>query len=1032
MARGPGPLLVVGGAGTGKTRVLIERFIRLVDTGTPPESIVVVAPAQSAADALRERLEDALDRAYAELLVFTPRSLCMRLLHDEALEAGLDPFVVPATPADRLAMLLERTDELTLRVHDFRGRPAALLGGFVARIDNLKEAGVTAARFAEWAASLPDADVATAARSAREREFAQVWATHDRMLAGQGTLDFGDLVLHAFALLRDKPHVRARVNERWPAVLADDYADLGHAEVQLVSLLGAHGNMTVAGDDDQAVDRSRGASTKNLRDFADEHPEGKLIRLEESHRSPERILAAARAVVVPNPDRIGKKLSGPPGGEVRFWRCANERAQAQGAAADIERLIAREGAAPERIAVLVRSVNNEGDTVAVALEERAVPYRIVGAAAFFDRAEVRDVLAWLRLLGDPSDAGAVVRALSRPPIDLRSIDLARCIHIARRRKLDMVTGLVAATESPQIAPEARERIHAFLKIHRSAAAALDTTRPDLFVHRLIERLGLRRQQLFAAQTDVVERLVNLAKLGELAAAFTRRSPEATPRDFARWMAAVSEAGLGEEEAVAETHPRAVSVMSMRQARGLDFDHVFVLGLQSARMPGARRRALEPIPDELLGEALPPDTRETHVAEMRRLLHLAMTRARKSVVLAYAASSERHAVQPASPFIEEARAAIGGEWVQRDEELFGPAETLHSTFRMMRDELSDQVQRVGGRLGELRFDTDLDVSHAVVRLMELLKMSALLARPGGMTVADALPDVNARLLSAATPEQRDIFLTSALDDLLLDSERDDRQRAVSVARRSEPSLEAFLPKRGDGLVLSASDIDTYRTCPLKYKFARVFRIPSEPTLNQRFGIVVHQVLERWHAGGGRNLADMHGLLDSAWRRGGFGDSEEERQLREKAASALARYLDRVRDEDGEPTWFERPFSFHLGPHTLRGRVDRVDRLPDGGYELIDYKTGRPKSAAALREDVQLSLYAVGAREAWQLDAARQAYLYVLDDQKVEVPTEDIDPAWITETVLEVADGILGQGFEPQPSYAACSVCDYRIACPAAEK
>ena len=234
------------------------------------------------------------------------------------------------------------------------------------------------------------------------------------------------------------------------------------------------------------------------------------------------------------------------------------------------------------------------------------------------------------------------------------------------------------------------------------------------------------------------------------------------------------------------------------------------------------------------------------------------------------------------------------------------------------------------------------------------------------------------------------------------------------------------------MLSAGDIETYRTCPLKYKFARVFRIPSEPTINQRFGILVHQVLERFHAGGtvSRSLPELLGLLEAGWRRGGFGDSEEERQLRTKATNSLIRYHERFQGEDAEPVWFERAFQFKMGPHLLRGRVDRVDRLPDGGYELIDYKTGRPKTAAQLREDVQLSLYAVGARESWQLEAAQQAYYYVLDDEKVPVERSEEDRDWITDTVLEVADGIQGQGFEPTPSYAACSMCDYRIACPAA--
>jgi DNA helicase-2/ATP-dependent DNA helicase PcrA len=258
------------------------------------------------------------------------------------------------------------------------------------------------------------------------------------------------------------------------------------------------------------------------------------------------------------------------------------------------------------------------------------------------------------------------------------------------------------------------------------------------------------------------------------------------------------------------------------------------------------------------------------------------------------------------------------------------------------------------------------------------------------------------------------------------------RAAATAARREPSLAPFLPRRGDGLALSASDIETYRTCPLKYKFARVFRIPSEPTLNQRFGIAVHQVLERFHVGGMSTWDEMAGLLEAAWRRGGFGDSDQEQQLERKARASLQRYLERLRTEASEPVWFERQFSFRLGPHMLRGRVDRVDRLPSGSYQLIDYKTGRPKTPAQLRDDVQLALYALAAQEAWDLGAAEGAYHYVLDDEKVPLPPGAVDREWISETVFTVAEGILGQGFEPTPSYTACSVCDYRIVCPAAER
>ncbi len=181
--------------------------------------------------------------------------------------------------------------------------------------------------------------------------------------------------------------------------------------------------------------------------------------------------------------------------------------------------------------------------------------------------------------------------------------------------------------------------------------------------------------------------------------------------------------------------------------------------------------------------------------------------------------------------------------------------------------------------------------------------------------------------------------------------------------------------------------------------------------------------------------MLDLLDSGWRRGGFGESEEERGLYTKARAALTRYHGRLHGQDSEPVWFERSFAFRLGPHHLRGRVDRVDRLTAGAqeeYELIDYKTSRPKTATQLKDDIQLSLYALAAREAWQLESSRQAYYYVLDDLKVPVPRAEIETESVKDTVLAVGEGILAQEFEPTPSRAACSICDYRIVCPAAEK
>jgi DNA helicase-2/ATP-dependent DNA helicase PcrA len=182
-----------------------------------------------------------------------------------------------------------------------------------------------------------------------------------------------------------------------------------------------------------------------------------------------------------------------------------------------------------------------------------------------------------------------------------------------------------------------------------------------------------------------------------------------------------------------------------------------------------------------------------------------------------------------------------------------------------------------------------------------------------------------------------------------------------------------------------------------------------------------------------------LLDAGWRRAGLGYGEDENRLHERARAALTRYHARLQQQAAQPVWFERSFAFRVGPHHLRGRVDRVDRLADSGegaagqprYELIDYKTSRPRSAEQLSDDVQLSLYALAASEAWKLESSQQAYYYVLDDCKVPVPRPARDADSIADTVLEVGEGILAEAFEPTPSAAACSLCGYRIVCPAAE-
>jgi DNA helicase-2/ATP-dependent DNA helicase PcrA len=962
-----GPLLVVGAPGTGKTELLARRLAHLAAAGTRPERVLAIASSRTTAARLRARGEALLPGSFEELWVGNWDAIGERLLREYSEEAGLDPFFDVLGRAERLAMLLDRLDRLPLRRHEIRGNPAGLLARLLARIDSLKAERVGPTTLSERAEAASAEDEAGREAKERELEFAELYRTHDRILAETGSLDRGDVFLALDCLLVERPDVRRAIAERWRYLMVDEIEEATPAQLAVVESLAADNpNQVFVADVDQG---------EVLRWFADRFPGAERIELEERFRDP----------------------------ALSFWSCSNERAQAQATARAVEHLVA-EGTAPEEICVLVADPAQGGGAVAAAMEERGIPFHLFGPSALFQRPEVRDAIAWLRVLADPDDSSAAARALTRPPVELRSGDLARLTTIARRRKQDMVAACEAALDSPQFQPEARERIGSFLKLYAGAAAVMEERRADVFVRRLIEQVGLRRQRLFAAQPEVAERLLGLSRLAELATAWTRREPHGSTRGFVRYLSAVAEAGVEAGEAEEPPAPGAVRGMAVAAVKGLGFDHVFVLGLE------------EEADWERLGWP-----------------------ARSGMVLSRVERGPAGEAARPSRYYEQALAKAEGEGKAEEtheEELFGPAEGLHATYRQLREQVLEASWRAGRELSEPRLDTAIDVNRAIARYLELLKLAALAQRPGDETTADAIDAVNGLLRQVATAEQQAELDASALDAYLLDSERERGRRLELVAAREEPSLAAFLPRRGDGMLsLSASDLSLYLTCPLKYKFRRVFGIPQEPTINQRFGILFHNVLERFHkeppANEHEGLRLLNRLFEQGWRRTGFGSSDDELQFRDRAKEALRLYWESERQAEGEPVWLEKKFDFKVGDHHVRGRVDRVDRLPDGDYELIDYKTGQRKSEEDLDDDLQLALYRMAAREAWGIEASTGSYYYVLDGDKVAAPTKPDDAERVERTVLQVGEGILSQDFEPRPSPKVCSWCDYRLICPAAE-
>ncbi|MBV9309809.1 MAG: ATP-dependent helicase, partial [Solirubrobacterales bacterium] len=336
-------LLARGVAGSGKTGAITARFQWLVAEGVRPELIALISPSVAGAQRIRSRLESELERPYERLFVHTPPELAGIVLDGgtgEALESTLGP-------GERLALLLDHIDELTLTHHDFGGSATALLGGFVRRIDRLKAELVSAEDFSRWA---------LASDERAEMEFAEVYHAHEGLLEQLGARDSGDLLRDALRKVEHRGH-------GFEHVLIDDAQELDLASAALARALGSRA-IAVFGDPAQAPSRFRGAGEERIASF--DGPDVHAVVVERSRRCPEAVAVAAGVA-------LGAGIAGAPGdGELAFWRCSNERAQAQSVAADVERLIAREAVAAQDVVIIVPAVSREGRDVAVALEERAV------------------------------------------------------------------------------------------------------------------------------------------------------------------------------------------------------------------------------------------------------------------------------------------------------------------------------------------------------------------------------------------------------------------------------------------------------------------------------------------------------------------------------------------------------------------------------------------------------------------------------------------------------------------------------------
>ncbi len=1063
-----GPLMIVAGAGSGKTRTLTRRFEWLVASGVPVDRILALTYTNEAAAELAGRIEEALGEFPEEIHAATFHSLCMEILRDEAAAAGLNPFFTVARDADRVAIMMNRLSEMTFEAISLRGNPASVLGDLCGVIDRLKEECISPEQLAEYAdAARADAvDEEGREKAALLAERARLYAQHDEFLRDAAALDFGGMQYELWKLLSADDDLRRRVAKRFDHVLVDEFQDTTYVQLELLKLLTAdHGNLAAVGDDDQAIYGFRGASAGSILNFERRFGKATRIELELNYRSAPPIIDAARAVVkmIPDAHRVPKELraaeeNAP--GEVLFWKGENEVAEVQAIVTEIERLIADLHVLPREICVIAKA-RSHMQLIADRLGAHGIPFQL-SERDFFKRFEIRVPLSWLKVLADPTLNEDAWRMLTAHPINIDSADYAGLMRWMRRDKQPhVVDAMRSAARSKQFSPETLDKIRQFVTTFSALSEQLDEIGPGEFTIRLINEIAIKGSVLLEGGREAPDRLANLSKFQRLAEEYELNSPGSSAREFANYITGMAAAGFSEESETADRDPEAVRLMTAHGCKGREFDYVFVPGMVNGRWPGRNMNSRD-VPDPLVHDPIfRPSTkdeiREAYIEEVRRLAHVAMTRARKQLVLSwFDADTRGHKV---SAFYSEAMLAVGGQEQEFPERDFETADFVYAEMENLRDQLMASIVDAGQDLGEMRLDAHAGTPADFARFAELLKLSALTHRlRHGQTIAEALPEINSMLTGQMSAAQRDAYEASELDDRLRISE-ERLDELGSAIEGVSPQLSNYLPTVGNRLRLSASAIGSYQRCPKQYEYENVIRIPTPDQSHLRLGITVHNVLERFHKDLEEPLEPeaarerLMKLLDQSVATGGWGRTDDDKQLLERARTMLSRYADSefARVEGDVRT--EVQFSLKLPPTELmqqtpvggkildgiqiNGKIDRIDRLADGTQRVVDYKTGHDKGGSValknyVAKEIQLAIYKYAGAKELGIDADELTYFFLENPNPViaaSATDEHVDA--VRAQIDEVADKIVSLDFTPDPEYNKCRSCAFRHVCPATE-
>jgi len=623
-----GPLLVIAGAGTGKTTVITERIKHIVSQEwAKTDEVLALTFTEKAASEMQERVDIAMPLGYTQMWISTFHGFCDQVLRDHGLHIGLDPHFKLLTQARSLDLFRKYIFDADLEYFLPLGNPTKFVSGILTHFSRLQDEAISPTEYIIWAKNLSEETNEEKLDKKMYLELAHAYQFYDNLKIQHSYLDFGDLIIKTIELFEKRPNVLSEYRKRFKYILIDEFQDTNFAQNKLaLSIAGEAGNITVVGDDDQSIYRFRGAAISNILEFRNTYPDAEVVVLTDNYRSTQTILDASHKLIsYNNPDRlevtekIDKQLvshtkeDAPI--EVLFTTRGDQEAEA--VCEHIDKAL-QEGHSYKDIAVLVRA-NSHADIFINSFEQMGIPYQFLGPEKLFQQPEIEALIAYLKVLYDKDDTASLTSLLSSEYVDMSSQELVSVLNEASKDNQTLFEKLQENSQQSEL-----------LSLIDNHQGRLFSDSAGILLYEFLNKMNILTTLLDPKDSDADRKAKNIAKLFDKFKLIESDGIVGV-RDVVDWIALTTE--LGESPAAAEVdwqHNDAINILTIHSSKGLEFPIVFVANLVEARFPSRNRSEQIPLPEDLIKETLP--TGDFHLQEERRLMYVAMTRAKQKLYL----------------------------------------------------------------------------------------------------------------------------------------------------------------------------------------------------------------------------------------------------------------------------------------------------------------------------------------------------------------------------------------------------------------